>query len=301
MTAINRVTGSVTMDCVSDAMARPGRSTFAGIRWLVVAAALGMLVMPGCDRDSKEGAGHKKTERSDEEPDTSQPDGDDRPTEKRDWSNQVKKALKKGKKEVARQRKEELAERCTLFPDTCPPGEACYVTARGKKECAPITASKSVGDECGLSNDCNAGQQCVGGRPGTCLETCNPRNLEDWGCPPGRICIRVTGKDGQQFAWGVCRSQRDQCRPWPDDSCDIGEACLKTRVGRRCVAYDTDADIGDPCRAANECMVGHACVKQGAGPRRCRQKCDAEHACASGQCAPLDDRPFGFCVEGSTN
>ena len=272
-----------------------------------IAIAVGMTIglglvglATGCDRGEEPTAQKPSEPRPDTSAEKEPDSGSAQPAEeKKDWSDKVNQALEKGKKEVEREEQAEKRQTCQFFPDNCPRGKSCVSTRSGAQRCAKINPGKEPGDRCSAANDCGDGQQCVGGRPGTCLEMCNPENLRKWGCPSSGVCTRVADPSGGTFSWGVCRARRDECTPWPNDSCEIGEACLPTKVGLRCSSYSA-ASVGDRCRSPEDCDVGQTCVRENNGPLRCRRKCDAEHPCEAGACATIQGRSYGFCSKGSS-
>ncbi|MFB6263235.1 MAG: hypothetical protein ABEL76_06365 [Bradymonadaceae bacterium] len=272
-----------------------GRLLVVSILWLAAAS------VPACDcGDSTESPEDTSVvegepERAEAKQTSEEPDRKKRGQE--GWKERVEEQMrapaKKKKKAGPPKRK------CTFFPDNCPEGEACFSTGDGSWKCASFNEEKAPGDPCEAANDCNAGQQCIGGPTGTCLPMCNIRG--DGVCPPGRTCRPAYDENGVQLPFGVCREEGDQCRPWPNDDCGPGRSCVGTGVGYRCVKVDPLAAPGNPCPAGpSDCAPGQACVRvQGRDRSRCRVKCDEDHPCERGRCQPLGGRPYGYCLPGS--
>jgi hypothetical protein len=292
--------GVQTEDIASGPYSRPGMSG-----WLLVACLL--VACQACQGDASES---NESSATDDQRATA-PDADgsddeaseDIDTEKsrEDWDQQVEAALERGaerrERDAGTERRIRGAIDCELFPDSCREGMSCFVSAEGLRQCAAYDPSKSVGDECRSAEDCDAGQQCVGGSPGRCLEACDPSNREEWGCPLGRRCVAVVGEGGRAFDWGVCREVGDRCQPWPADDCEVGEACRETRLGWRCRNYDLEASSGDRCEQPSDCRRAQTCVRERDGDgSRCRRRCDDQHPCGTGDCLTIEGRPFGFCA-----
>lgn len=226
---------------------------------------------------------------------------DDGEKTREDWDEEVEAALEREaeghERDAGSERRARGAVDCDLFPDSCREGMSCFVSGDGLRRCAEYDPSKSVGDECRSAEDCDDGQQCVGGSPGTCLEVCDPSDREAWGCSLGRRCVAVVGDGGRSFDWGVCRQGGDRCQPWPADDCGIGEACRETQLGLRCRTYDLEASPGDRCEAPSDCRRDQACVRDRDGVgSQCRRRCDDEHPCETGECLPIEGQPSGFCA-----
>jgi hypothetical protein len=275
--------------------------------WWVVACLL--VVCQACQADSSESTESSSTD--DERAAVPEPDADgsvdeaseDDDTEKtrEGWDEEVEAALARGagrrERDAGPERRARGAVDCELFPDSCREGMSCFVSADGLRRCAEYDPSKSVGDECRSAEDCDAGQQCVGGSPGTCLEACDPDGRQEWGCPLGRRCVAVVGDGGRSFDWGGCRQVGDRCQPWPADDCGIGEACRETQLGLRCRTYDLEASPGDRCEAPSDCRRDQACVRDRDGVgSQCRRRCDDEHPCETGECLPIQGQPSGSCA-----
>ena len=243
------------------------------------------------DDAGREEADREETDREETDGGADEPEAN----EKQDWRNRVQQALREGDQQAEEADDDRIG--CRMFPDDCPEGKSCFASRSGKRKCSEYNDEKSAGDACSSANDCAPGMQCVGGRPGTCLPTCRPENAEKWGCAKGAVCTPVEAPDGKLFGWGVCRKRSHECMPWPDDTCGKGEACLRTPVGRRCLTYDQRASAGDPCRQSRDCDAGQICVQSGSGPRGCRPKCDVDHPCQRGKCAPIQGRLIGFCTK----
>jgi hypothetical protein len=217
-----------------------------------------------------------------------------------EWKQLVEEKLEKGRRrDTGAPSSSEPSTACTFFPDSCGEGEACFWTDDGVKRCAPFDDDAEPGSTCRAANDCNHGQQCVGGRPGTCWSRCRPDRPDQWGCEFGEACTPIYDDQNRPLDWGVCRPMSDECTPWPDDSCDIGANCYETRLGRRCLEYDLRAEVGDSCAdGATDCNGGQACVRIG-GVSECREKCDDAHPCERGSCQSLENRPYGHCRASS--
>ena len=264
----------------------------------MMVAVVAIAVVSGCKwrgSASSESEGGGDTGTVEREPDTGgESESRQRPDDKREWAERVRQKLAEAEKTAPADGPTPEAE-CTLFPDNCGNGESCFVGPSGKRKCAAFNPTKSPGDSCHEADKCNLGQQCVGSDPPVCLETCSPDDLDRWGCPSGRACTPIIGDDGEPFDWGVCRRIEDGCRPWPNDSCAIGEACVKTPVGLRCRSYRAKAEPGDACVDPSDCRIGQVCVVGRAGLGACRSRCDERHPCEQSECRPLAERDFGFC------
>lgn len=278
-----------------------------GIPVVAALAFASLVVAPltGCDSEADESEESESRAASDdvsepapddEESSGDQPDADsERDTGDASWKAQIKKAMKSAPDSGATG-EQGNGGGCTLFPDSCGQGESCFVVGDNQKRCGSYDASAEVGTTCRRADDCNAGQQCVGGRPGTCRIGCKPGSNK-WGCGDDAACEPVV-ENGERLSWGVCRSKGDACETWPDDSCGMGEACVNTDLGFRCRDVPFATDWGASCPDGSvDCSVDQGCVRIEGGDQECRPKCDDEHPCERGECVPLDGRPWGFCAE----
>lgn len=276
------------------------------VRRVVALAGIAVLVATGCNRWSGSASGAEgrssDTESGDGEasaPDRGEEGATDSPEDQGEWAEQVRDKMTDSP-DRARREPDDRSEAvgCRLFPDSCGEGRSCFVASNGSRRCAAFDPDKSVGDACRAEDRCNAGQQCVGGTSPVCLETCDPDGREGFDCPDGRVCTPVLGPDDEPFDWGACRRIEDECRPWPDDSCTIGEACVQTSGGLRCRDYSETATLGAACVRPSDCRLGQICVVGESGLGVCRARCDDEHPCAQKDCRPLTDRAVGFCPAG---
>ena len=188
------------------------------------------------------------------------------------------------------------AIRCSVLADRCPAGSHCDTD-----DAHPICLTdgpKRKGERCSFANErCGRGLVCVSadGVP-TCLEPCDFNNTAS--CPAaGESCsaeVRSAGGLGQGF--GICWSSSPSsgCNPLLNGAdCPSGQSCQIEGMVSQCEPEGSGGP-GESCGSGFSCRRGSVCANLGDG-FICRVPCSASAPCASGQCVPVFDEPWGVC------
>jgi hypothetical protein len=154
--------------------------------------------------------------------------------------------------------------------------------------CAP-PGTVPTGGACTTFAQCAPGNGCFPGR-GACLRLCDGTHP----CEGAGFRCRV----GEGFPFGVCHNP-SICDPIAATGCPSGQACYADRTGNLCAPAGTGAR-GSMCMNSTQCLPGHFCVPQAAGPPTCRPLCDGTAALAcpagSGTCRiGATGDAFGIC------
>lgn len=192
-----------------------------------------------------------------------------------------------------------VAYECSLWDQTCPPGEKCNTWANdggnawNATKCVPIDPDPDdVGEPCtvvgsGVSgvDSCVLGAMCWNVDPetneGECVAFCQGSESNPT-CPdPDTIC-----NGGRDFA--LCVSS---CCPLEQD-CAEDLACLPVHNGFQCFpdASGEDGSFGDPCEYINACDPGLFCANAEMVPGCSGAQGCCTHFCPVGSnvCAGLD-------------
>lgn len=170
--------------------------------------------------------------------------------------------------------------------------------------CRPVTGAIVEGATCTRGpggfgdDDCAAGLFCtfIGVLPpdqgGTrvCRAICNAGEA----CASGQTCARLTDAP----VAGMCGPS---CAPFAA-TCSDGMTCAELWSGLGgdldlfavCRPPGTGA-AGTACASDVDCVADHVCLALPGAPRVCRPLCDAEHACATGECFQPSGGPVGAC------
>ncbi len=157
---------------------------------------------------------------------------------------------------------------CNFSDQDCSEGEKCAPWANdggliwNALRCVPVDVQPdTLGEACVVEGSfvsgvdtCGAGLACTPSdadslftNDGVCTQLCNAGP-----CPDGTLCT-VPGT----LNVGACGQI---CDPLAQDACPTGQGCLPAGLGFAChLAFDTTND--EPCTAAAECGLGHACLE----------------------------------------
>lgn len=154
-------------------------------------------------------------------------------------------------------------------------------TGAGHIDCVP-DGTLLPGEACdepeiaGESDDCARGGSCYGGR---CREICTTVNDQ---CFDG-VCTRLTDDNGNPRPPEICLPA---CDPLLQDCAREDDGCYFAGASPACVAAG-DAQLGDSCASANECVEGLVCVASSDVGFTCHTLCGPWPDCVDATGAPI--------------